>query len=160
MPGLTVLPDMPTGPYRKVRTKPEDDNHKDAVAFNGTGDTRIFLSAIADTYQLLTVRPERRAGLKLSVNDMSLPAGGYFDLNKDWRGDKEHMFHRTGNSADINRDKVDCKDNKDLRAAVAMTMPITSRSPIARRSQPTRLLCESGGRIHIDFDQVAPPALP
>lgn len=158
VPGLTVLPDMPTGAYRKVRST--DDDHKDAVAFFGTRDALIFLNAIAETYQLLTIRSDRPAGLKLSVNDMSLIQGGYFDLNLNWRGEERHINHRTGNSADINRDQVDCGKNKDLRAAVDITMPITSKSPIARRNPPTRLLCESGGRIHIDFDQVAPPALP
>lgn len=159
VPGLTVLPDMPAGSYRKLR-RVNDTDHTNAVAFFGTGDTRIFLTAIADTYQLLTIRPERPAGLKLSVNDMSLPAGGYFDLLTNWRGDERHAFHRTGNSADINKDNGDCRQNKDLKAAVGMTMPITSRSPLARRPPPARFLCERSGDIHLDFDQIAPPALP
>lgn len=135
--GLSMLPTSPTGTFIKVRGN--DMSHTDAVAFYGTGDALLFLNAIADNYRLLTADPQNPAGVPLSVNDMSLIAGGYFDLNLDWRspappGRPKHVYHRVGTSVDINRQPGgDCLQNKTLRAVVDLIMPVDSRSPIARR---------------------------
>lgn len=40
--------------------------------------------------------------IQLQVNDMSLPLGGVFDINDNWRPD--HVEHRQGTSADIRTD--------------------------------------------------------
>ena len=42
---------------------------------------------------------ERGENEKIRINDISLPLGGYFDINGDWRGD--HVSHRTGKDVDI-----------------------------------------------------------
>lgn len=43
--------------------------------------------------------------LNLQVNDISLPAGGVFDLNLNWK--PSHFTHRFGKNADIRRVPVD-----------------------------------------------------
>ena len=83
---------------------------------------------------------------KLSINDLSLPNGGLFDLNGLWNTAKGHDTHRHGNDADINRTDgggvlKNCEDDKKLKEAVSKI----------GAGIPT-LLCESGGRKHIDFD--------
>jgi hypothetical protein len=41
----------------------------------------------------------------ISLNDMSLPFGGRFDMSARWdgRNDQRHRFHRVGTSADVNQ---------------------------------------------------------
>jgi len=46
------------------------------------------------------VRPDAK---KLTVNDMSLELGGYFDLNGDWQASGSHITHRLGFDVDIDR---------------------------------------------------------
>ncbi|MGH9255253.1 MAG: hypothetical protein ACRD3C_11875 [Vicinamibacterales bacterium] len=131
-----------------------DENHKDTVAFYGTFSTQVLLSEVGNEFQ----RTDEQ-GRALAVNDMSLISGGYFDLKLNWAGELDHSTHRTGTSADINKDLLgitDCTKPNDLRAAVDSLMPVDPRSPIATRTNPagaSRFLCESGNRIHIDFDQ-------
>lgn len=48
------------------------------------------------TLEYLRQVPEQ---VYICTNDMSLPFGGLFDLNRDWN--KPHTFHRKGDSADI-----------------------------------------------------------
>ena len=47
--------------------------------------------------------------LPVSINDMSLPLGGYFDLRANWDCDvanPTHRFHRIGFSVDINKNGI------------------------------------------------------
>lgn len=119
--------------------------HTDDVAYFGTIDTLFFLNNIAILY--------REKGYTLSVNDMSLPRGGLFDVYANYN--TPHKTHRTGQSADINQDiNGDCLQNKILLSVVDDEMPIEVGSPFAKRYFPSRFLCEqrNNNNIHIDFD--------
>lgn len=135
-------------PYIRVR-KPL--GHPDNVAYFGTINTLFLLNNIAISYQ--------DAGYLLSVNDMSLPRGGLFDVYAKYL--TPHSYHRTGQSVDINKDhNGDCLQNKILRITVDEEMPIQAGSKFAnpKRYFPSRFLCETGkqfgytNNIHIDFD--------
>jgi len=88
---------------RFVRSK--DSGHVDAVAFALAPHALLGLQRLANAYRIVTV--EERSdegytlGLILSVNDMSLPWGGKFDITGEWTGD--HNSHRKGTSIDINK---------------------------------------------------------
>jgi len=62
----------------------------------GTQSLINTLVTIADEYK--TIFP---AAPPLYINDMSLPWGGLFDVNHDWR--VPHKLHRCGNHADIRK---------------------------------------------------------
>jgi hypothetical protein len=149
VPGLTSLPDV--SPFY-VKVRGGAPQHQDAAAFFGTADTIFSLIEIADEYSDMTTR-------LLSVNDMSLPKGGLFDINSNYA--TPHTWHRVGQSADINKPLgTTCRDNYDLKIAVNFVMPAEAGSFFAkRRGFPSagRFLCESNGNIHIDFDVVPPP---
>jgi len=137
-------PDV-TLPYIRVRNPM---GHPDEVAYFGTIDTLFFLNNIAIAY--------KKKGYTLSVNDMSLPRGGLFDVDADYL--TPHNLHRTGQSADINKNHGDCLKNKFLRIVIDKEMPVEGGSPFTQRSPPSRFLCETGrqfgytNNIHIDFD--------
>ncbi len=147
--GLLPLADPKSNPgvsfsYTRVRNAL---GHPDEVAYYGTINTLFFLNNIAISY--------KKKGYKLSVNDMSLPRGGLFDVDADYL--EPHSFHRTGESADINQDiNGDCLQNDLLRRAVDREMPIQAGSPFAnaKRYFPSRFLCEQNNNnsIHLDFD--------
>lgn len=106
----------------------------------GTADAVTRLRMIAQKYKKDTQK-------KLSINDMSLPNGGLFDLCSTWNpADKcppaapngGHSTHRAGTDADIDQQGTPClKDDEFLEAVLA--------------AGATRQ-CESGGRKHVDFD--------
>lgn len=135
----------------------KDPNHRDAVAYAGTPFTLQALSRLARNYHRLT------NGIALSVNDMSLPKGGVFDLDNDWRF--AHREHRDGTDADINRPRINgqslnCKLNKELRQAVDQVLVGKFRldengeiiKDIDLDPLPfSALLCENSGFNHIDF---------
>lgn len=56
--------------------------------------------------------------------------GGYFDPNRDWKGQKRHVNHRNGQSVDINKNFGDC-----TMGAADLTVPLFS---------PPLLITESG----------------
>ena len=170
LPGASFSPPCPVsqpgGSYKKCRNS--DSAHTNAVAFSGTSDALLYLNAMADNYILMT-------GIPLSINDMSLFKGGLFDwkanpLSKEFDPAKiyltPHSFHRTGQSADINRDNGNCIQNKSLLAVVNDVMPPIPGSPFAINrtlNSQGRFLCEELGlkptnNIHIDFDVQAPPS--
>lgn len=132
-------------PYIRVRNA---NGHPDDVTYFGTVNTLFFLNNIAIAYD--------DEGFQLSVNDMSLPRGGLFDVDADYL--EPHSFHRTGQSVDINKNFGDCLQNKILREVVDEEMPIQAGSKFAKQYFPSRFLCETGeqfgytNNIHIDFD--------
>jgi hypothetical protein len=136
----------PRLPYIRVRNNPTTDPHPNSVAFYGTINTLFFLNNIAISYQ--------KKGYMLSVNDMSLPRGGLFDVHANYL--TPHGYHRTGQSVDINKNFGDCLKNKMLRLVVDAEMPIQAGSKFAnpKRYFPSRFLCETGNNnnIHLDFD--------
>ncbi len=104
---------------------------------------------------------EATKGRSLGINDMTLPKGGIFDVCGTWnpkdsctnpntgRTMTGHNTHRTGTDADIDRDRINCKDDWKLRRAIE----IVSKYGYVAGGQPKATLkCESGGRKHIDFD--------
>ncbi len=85
-------------------------------------------------------------GRRLSINDLSLPKGGLFDINNNW--DRPHGSHRTGTDMDLNKADaggiaVNCEDDSLLDEAID-----TAHSVLP----PIVLLCESQGRKHVHFD--------
>jgi hypothetical protein len=58
----------------------------------------------------------------LGINDLSLPAGGLFDLGGAWAS--PHAWHRTGTSVDI--DSSACFDPA-VTGACAQTIPVSKR---------------------------------
>ncbi|MGD9598903.1 MAG: hypothetical protein AB7G76_08635 [Steroidobacteraceae bacterium] len=133
IPGLEPLP--PTGTdYQVIRGGVAE--HPDGT--NGTSGTLRKLLEIAGYYH-------SAEGSKLSVNDLSLPAGGLFDINSNWQ--PPHDTHRDGLDSDINRQNVDgsfsyCEDDVSLAWAV--------QKSANGRARPY-LYCEKHGFKHIDF---------
>ena len=105
-------------------------------------------------------------GTMLEINDMSLPMGGLFDIDGDWRPTpadcnarpriKGHCTHRDGRDVDlgisvrdpltrnVTRD-IPCEDDERLEAVV------TNLNRSTEYPFPVNLLCEPGGRKHVDF---------
>lgn len=153
VPGLESLPgstggvailyeDGTTAPYIKKRNA--DTNHLDADAYYAVPTTNVALAEMARIYKDITDKP-------LSINDMSLPKGGKFDVDGSWSG--SHAEHRLGISADINPAGTACQVDKSLLKAVDTVIPAVAPRYVSRTAL-SRLLCESGGRKHIDFDGI------
>lgn len=157
VPRLESLPDGATMPYTKVRGSAAD--HKNVDAYYGLPIANLALTQMAILFK-------KSSGELLSVNDMSLPKGGYFDINGLWNGD--HREHRIGLSADINRrtqadgKKMPCLENTKLQEAVDSVIPRTGPrvlvNPAAKGRTLSRLYCEPSTYQHIDFDGI--PILP
>ena len=144
--GLNLTP-LPDAAWLYTKHRKPDTAHTDAVAFYGTDSALRNLNSIADWYNQLTL-------LTLSVNDMSLIKGGLFDVYADYS--PPHHDHRTGESADINKDvNGDCTKNKALLLAVLFVMPPEPYTYYANRKLPSfgHFLCETGNHnnIHIDL---------
>ena len=153
VPGLSLLP-APGGADAYVKRRAPDFFHADSSAYYGTPNTLTYLANVANLYHLLS-------GNALSVNDMSLPKGGIFDIRANWRN--PHSLHRVGTSADINKTDGDCLKNKMLKQAVDSIMPPLTKAELAvlypkLSSLPTHFRCETNNHnnIHIDFDMVFP----
>lgn len=153
VPKLESLPSVATAPYIKYRNP--DENHQDADAFYGLPTAISALTQMASLFKRWIDTP-------LSINDMSLPKGGKFDVNGSWSG--AHGEHRIGLSADINRrikadgTKMPCLENEDLQDAVDSVIPATGPrvlvNPNAKGRTLSRLYCEPDGKQHIDFDGI------
>jgi hypothetical protein len=66
------------------------------LAHNHYGTSEVGNGALAIAKTIF-----KEFGKKISINDMSLPWGGLFDINGDWL--TPHTSHRRGMSVDINR---------------------------------------------------------
>ncbi len=133
IPGLESLPASGTD-YQVVRGGTAE--HPDGT--NGTPGTVRKLLEIAGYYRDAT-------GSMLSVNDLSLPAGGLFDIHSNWQ--KPHQTHREGLDADINRQNIGgtfakCLDDRALAKSVLLA---------AAGGTGPYLYCEEDGLKHIDF---------
>lgn len=147
VPHPNDFPELETGGSHHVVVRDGTGSHPQGT--NGTEDTIRKLRQVAQAYFDST-------GRKLSINDLSLPKGGMFDLNAGWfvnnvRGNG-HIDHRTGIDADINREDgggvfTNCEDDQKLHKAVEkVNETLSSNGKI-------RFECkESGGRKHVDFD--------
>lgn len=134
-----------------VKARGNDTVHRNDDAFAGTAGAIEGLTKIAAKYKKLN-------GSNLSINDMSLPKGGLFDWKAKigsniWQS--PHSYHRTGDSADINKTQGDCIKNKNLLDTVDKVFPLPENSVFNQRTPyKSRLLCEikNDNAIHIDFD--------
>lgn len=147
IPNLQELPEPGSSSlYEKLR----DGTNTHPQGHHGTPYALQMISLIAENYWVLS-------GNKLSVNDISLPDGGLFDISNNWT--PPHDEHRVGTSVDINRKGIHCLDNKSLRTAVEMLAPHVIRK--GKTASP--LLCEKkdlplekgGGKYHIYLDQIS-----
>ena len=153
VPRLESLPDGAAAPYIKERGGAA--NHKNADAYYGLPVANSALTQMANMFK-------KRTGVPLSVNDMSLPKGGKFDVDGSWSG--AHGEHRIGLSADINRriqadgTKMPCLKNRDLQKVVDSVIPPTGPralvNPNAKGRTLSRLYCEPTTYQHIDFDGI------
>lgn len=154
LPGLRQLPQPDPEPadfYRKVRNP--DTKHLDAIAYGATPFAQRALPIIAEFYAF-------HSGRLLSINDMSLPKGGLFDITGQWV--PKHTDHRDGKDADINRfdpeppfdPLVFCPADTDLRLAVDQVLAgiRLKFDPNTGQFGRTALLCELGGKRHIDLE--------
>ncbi|GMR19581.1 MAG: hypothetical protein BMS9Abin36_0176 [Gammaproteobacteria bacterium] len=146
-PGLKLLPDggLAAG-YVKGRdpNKPTNIYHANEYAFWGKESTNNAIFVIGQIYYDLS-------GRLLSVNDMSLPKGGIFDIYGNYEAD--HKSHYTGTDADINRDGIDCQYDTDFFHAVDCILPPVPGREI--NGKPTAIDCHINtpqeGFKHIDF---------
>jgi len=88
--GLVQLPT--SSPFHTVVRSPQSITAHPEGNY-GTPGAISSITGFSQEYFLAT-------GNKLSVNDMSLPAGGLFDINDNWG--TPHSTHRVGTSVDIN----------------------------------------------------------
>ena len=79
--------------YQVIRSPPSVTLH--AKGASGTRDAVSGVIGIAQDYFAVT-------GRGLSVNDLSLPRGGKFDLAAGYAESGEHASHRLGKDADFN----------------------------------------------------------
>lgn len=93
--GVDGLGDLPLEGdfYRVLRSPNSVGLHQRGAA--GTSDAISGVSAIAQDYFSV-------AGQGLSVNDLSLPRGGKFDLAAGYNENGAHASHRIGKDADFN----------------------------------------------------------
>lgn len=149
------LPELEqVGEYHKMVRDP-DSKFSHPKANYARQSTKNQLKDIAKMYY-------ETSGYYLSVNDISLPMGGLFDLNDHWwvadTPGNGHVSHRIGSDADINQaplisfdansevygPTIPCLNDKKLRQAVKKIATL-------HKSWFTDLFCEPGGRKHIRF---------
>lgn len=145
---------MSGGPnYIKVRSP--DVLHVDQDAFLVSPEMKQSLEAFTAEYR----RMSGERDYLISFNDMSLPAGGLFDIAGEWT--HPHRSHRKGRDADLNTVPGNaepgyvpppCEDDRLLHRAVEVAL-----EPLEQRSSP--ILCESGNRRHLDFSPIRKESL-
>lgn len=134
IPGLTRLP---TSTAFHITARGGTASHPEGTW--GTLNTVGRAVYLASEYFKIT-------GRRLSINDLSLPKGGVFDIDSNWT--KPHASHRTGTDMDLNRADeggvtVNCEDDDALDKAI---------KEAHRQLPPVKRYCENKGRKHVDFD--------
>lgn len=163
--------------YRRIRgeskatTRLPDDSHFNDVAFAGTEIALEAMRLIAEEFKSKTTNAAAQESELIRPNDMSLPLGGVFDIFDQWRPD--HETHRDGLDIDINRssqvvdsmgqdkqrNEVNCTADINFVEAVnavlspVRTITLRPRGQAPRKVQ-TAVLCESGGKKHIDITTI------
>lgn len=141
--GMERLPD--TGPTWEV-VRGGTANHPDANWLRN--DAKQTLMMIAQIYYM-------KSGRLLSINDMSLPLGGMFDLDGQYSTNGGHTSHRRGLDADINTygGTIPCRDDTALKEAIVEVKK--------KKGHYAKLKCEDAvvngqpqadWRKHIDFN--------
>lgn len=104
VPGLVELAEDPTK-YVRVGTPNNHAGTNDPCTPQANAPTsRHFdslygLPKLKEAVEQIAATMLRETGIFLRVNDMSLPKGGLFDFNNNWR--TPHITHRVGRHADI-----------------------------------------------------------
>jgi len=149
--------------YEVVLGAEGEQTHPNSIyATQGTIKT---LKEIAEIFHSLTT-------YKLSVNDLSLPWGGMFDLNEKWCARKKetgktsipHWTHRDGRDADINRTPIgapapiNCDPDDALHDAVSEVRGgdvfpdiQCEASKVLKKDADGNPIWEPISRYHIDF---------
>jgi hypothetical protein len=131
--------------YKVVRG--DTNRHPDGTS--GTPRTLATLKLIAAYYSNF-IPP-----LRLSVNDISLPEGGLFDIKQASEWNIPHQTHRKGTDVDLNQAPVDANGNPttDIPCADDLALQI-SVMIVANGARRPRLVCEPDitGRLkHLSF---------
>ena len=134
--GVDGLGDLPAGQsYAVVRSTNSMSLHPRGTA--GTSDTLLRTAGIAQGYFQVT-------GRGLSINDLSLPRGGKFDIAGTFGEGGEHSSHRTGkdadfNSTDLGGQSTSCFTDKQLQQVfIANNVGFKT--------------CHTGGAYHVRFN--------
>ena len=105
---------LDTRPYTFAQSDTGAANHPDNNWCTAEMGDSLYLSIIDFYFWTISDKNNGGKAIQTSINDMSLPWGGYFDLKANFDIDAEkpsHLYHRVGLSVDINnRDK---RMNKD-----------------------------------------------
>lgn len=106
------------------------------VGASGTSDTLNRVRIFAQIYKMVTNNG-------LSVNDISLPRGGKFDLANAYGEADDHIYHRRGtdfdvNSRDLGGQAINCLLNKDLQISL-------------KNLGAKKKVCHSTGAYHVGF---------
>lgn len=132
--------------YAVVRTT--DFSHTDANATWALPGTITQLLTVAQKYHVATMRT-------LSINDMSLPKGGLFDIGSDWS--PPHISHRDGKAFDVNKCDggsvcTPCSQTDELHVIARVIDGLKPDQQVFSKNRPVGILCESGGRIHVNIN--------
>jgi hypothetical protein len=164
--GLVEVPDSGAdGHYIKSRTA--EAEHPNSVAFFMKPEHLPQLYEIADEYYKKfhdnnAYQDEHGVERPLSLNDMTLPLGGLFDIKHDWA--PPHRSHRDGTDADVNRivnnvtiecnpqDQVLIKTLQHVLPNVKHTAPGDTNSALLCEKQWSRSQGKYIYLYHIDFE--------
>ena len=96
---LSPLPDSPNQDYVQKQTPTGEDRHP--VNNYGTADVVFDQIPLLAQFYRVARKKDGYTGV-LSINDLSLPFGGVFDLNKQLNDAGGHVSHEIGIDVDIN----------------------------------------------------------
>lgn len=106
------------------------------IGYAGTSDTIAGVLSIADSYFQLT-------GRGLSVNDLSLPRGGKYDIASNYSEGGNHISHRNGKDADFN--------TQDLGGQATNCFSDKDYKQILQAHNLAYDVCHPGGAYHVRF---------
>ena len=134
--GVDGLSDLPPGQnYAVIRSPSSVSLHPQGTA--GASDTLLYTAGIAQGYFQIT-------GRGLSINDLSLPRGGKFDIAGNFSESGAHSSHRTGkdvdfNSTDLGGQTTSCFTDKQFQQLlIANNVGFKD--------------CHTGGAYHVRFN--------
>lgn len=134
--GVDGLSDLPPGQnYAVVRSPGSVSLHPQGTA--GTSDALLRTADIAQGYFQVT-------GRGLSINDLSLPRGGKFDLAGTFGEGGAHSSHRTGKDADFN--------STDLGGQTTSCFSDKQLQQILIANNVGFKVCHTGGAYHVRFN--------
>lgn len=99
-------------------------------AFWGTPEMVAAVEDLAVSFQKLN------PGLRLRITDMSLPRGGLFDLNLNWRAPR-HCRHRTGTSVDVSKYALTVEDPRTVGVNINGLIALARQCHLGRLPEAT-----------------------